>query len=194
MNRTQAVTRMLVAGAVAVAVSFAAPPVAAQGNSSTTSAASPSSGLAGSDSTFVMQTARMNNFEIAAANIAQGSASSPQDKSFAQQMITDHTKAARQLQAAVSQSGTTMTLPTDLDPAGQARLDSLKSARQNFDALYKTQMVSGHQEMYTLFQSYSSKPDANASVKSAIVALMPVVQQHLNSARQLPGAASNSSK
>lgn len=88
-----------------------------------------------------------------------------------------------------------MTLPTDLDPSGQSRLDSLRSGGQNFDALYKSQMVAGHQEMYSLFQNYSSKPDANASVKSAIVALMPVVQQHLNSAKQLPGAnASSTSK
>jgi predicted outer membrane protein len=107
-------------------------------------------------------------------------------------MITDHTKAARQLQSAVSQSGGTVTLPTDLDPSGQARLDSLRNGGQNFDALYKQQMVAGHQEMYSLFQNYSSKPDANAAVKSVVVGLMPVVQQHLNSAKQLPGSGANS--
>jgi putative membrane protein len=184
----------LLLGAAVPAIALTAAPAFAQGNASTNSSASSmtSAGLAGPDSTFVMQTARMNNYEIAAANLAQGKASSQQDKSFAQQMITDHTKAARQLQSAVSQSGKAMTMPTDLDPASQARLDSLKSGGQNFDALYKTQMVAGHQEMYSLFQNYSSKPDANAAVKSVITGLMPIVQQHLNSAKQLPGGGASS--
>ena len=186
--------RALSGGAVAIAVSFAAAPAFAQGNASTAPVSSRASGLAGPDSTFVVQTARMNNFEIAAADLAQRSAATPQDKSFAQQMVIDHSTAARQLQAAVAQAGTTMTLPTNLDPAGQARLDSLRGAGQSFDALYKTQMVSGHQEMFTLFQSYGAKPDANASVKAVITALLPVVQQHLDSAKQLPGPASPSSK
>jgi putative membrane protein len=188
MNRTPPVARGLLTGAAAV--TFAVAPVLAQGNPSSSSS---SSALSGPDSTFVMQTARMNNYELAAANLAQGSASSQQDKSFAQQMITDHTKAASQLQSAVSQSGTKMLLPADLDSAGRARLDSLRNAGRNFDALYKSQMVAGHQEMYSLFQSYSSKPDANASVKAVVVALMPVVQQHLNSAKQLPDSGSSNS-
>jgi putative membrane protein len=189
MYPTPTGARGLLVAAAVTAVALAAAPVPAQGNSSTSSA----SGLSGPDSTFVTQTARMNNYELAAANLAQHSASSQQDKSFAQQMLTDHTKAAKQLQTAVAQTGTTMTLPTDLDPAGQARLDSLRSAGPNFDALYKSQMVAGHQELYSLFQNYSSKPDANASVKTVIVALMPVVQQHLNSAKQLPGGRTSSS-
>ncbi len=192
MNHRTHSTRAKSCGAALAVVALAALSAQAQGTSTSSSTAT-GSNLTGPDSTFVVQAARMNTFEIQSANFAQGSASSQQDKSFAQQMITDHTKAARQLQSAVTQTGSTMTLPTDLDAAGQARLDSLRNSGRNFDALYKTQMVAGHQEMYSLMQNYSSKSDANAAIKSTVTALMPVVQQHLNSAKQLPGSGTSTS-
>jgi putative membrane protein len=142
--------------------------------------------LSGTDKSFLDKTARANNYEIQAAKLVQSMSTNDAYKTYAQMMIDDHTQAAQQLEAAVSLADPTFQLPTDVSPADQKKLDSLKNARDDFDVKYRQQMIEGHAMMHKSFQNYLQGANNNASIKAAISNLQPVVQKHWDAARKLP--------
>ncbi|WP_293458462.1 DUF4142 domain-containing protein [Phenylobacterium sp.] len=124
-------------------------------------------------------------FEILAARLAQQRAQSPAVKSFASQMIKDHTKSTNDLTAAITASGQSLTVPTTLPQAKQAVLDDLnKASPAEFDKDYMGGQVDAHQDALNLLQRYAEDGDVD-QLKSFAAATAPIVQQHLDRAKTI---------
>jgi putative membrane protein len=142
------------------------------------------------DGVFVKKATVSDTYEIAAGRIAETKATSADVKTFANRMITDHTKSSDQLKSILSKKGHTPA-PPPIDPAHKAMLNKLRNAgAQDFDSLYAQQQIQAHQEavmLYTSEQQSGTDPD----IKNFAVQTLPVIQQHLSMAQQLPkgGAA-----
>lgn len=134
---------------------------------------------------FVQMAAVSDMFEIQAARLAQQRAQSPAVKSFASQMIKDHTKSTNDLTAAITASGQSLTVPTALPQDKQAALDDLnKASPTEFDKDYMGGQVDAHQDALNLLQRYAEDGDVD-QLKSFAAATAPVVQQHLDRAKTI---------
>jgi predicted outer membrane protein len=92
----------------------------------------------------------------------------------------------RQLGTAVSQADPSFKLPTDVSPAQQTQLDTLKNAKSDFDAKYRQQMIQSHAMLHSFFQDYLQGANNNASIKAIISNMQPIVQKHWDAAKKLP--------
>src|SRR4030088_526366 len=85
-------------------------------------------GISPATADFVKEVAISDMFEIQSNKIAQdkGNAS---EKSFATQMVTDHTKTSTELKGLVTGGKVKAELPNALDSSHQSKLDKLKGKR-----------------------------------------------------------------
>ena len=81
-------------------------------------------GIAPKTEDFIKEAAMSDMLEIEAAKIAQQKGN-PTEKTFAGQMITDHTKTSSELKGMVS-GDMKAAIPTALDDSSQKKLDKLK--------------------------------------------------------------------
>lgn len=112
-------------------------------------------------------------FEIEASQMALERSADPAVRRFAQAMITDHTEAARQLEATAG----SLQLPKELDPVHRERIAALKNAGANFDRIYVEQQIEAHKEAVSLFTRFSTT-GPNGSLKGWASQLLPMLQQH----------------
>lgn len=142
--------------------------------------------LSAADRSFLRRAARMNAFEIEAGRLAQDSASSDTTQTYARQMVDDHTALGQQLRDSVAGLDESLTLSDSVDANARARLNTLRRSGQRFDATYRQQMITSHQETLSLFQSYAKRKNANPAIRAVIRSAVPNVQMHLSAARRLP--------
>jgi putative membrane protein len=142
--------------------------------------------LSSTDKAFVMKTARANNYEIQAAQLALSMSQNDAYKTYAQMMIDDHTKAGQDLAAAVTAADPSVQLPTGVSASDQTKLDTLKNAKSTFDLKYRQQMIAGHAMLHSFFQDYLQGANNNAGIKAVIQNIQPVVTKHWNEAKKLP--------
>jgi predicted outer membrane protein len=159
----------------------------ASGSTSTSTAAAAAGSLSKADQKIVMDMARANMAEIEAGKLAQSKSQNDQVKNFAQQMIDDHTKALNDVQALAQSKG--VTLPTEPDAKHKAMAAKLGNMSGDaFDRAYMSQAgVSDHKTVHAMLardQSRAKDPD----VKALAAKMLPTVEQHLNSAQQMPTA------
>ncbi|WP_319798922.1 DUF4142 domain-containing protein [Nitrobacter sp.] len=141
-------------------------------------------GVAPSTADFVKQAATSDMLEIEAARIAQQKGND-EEKKFAQQMITDHTKTSNDLKAMVKDGEVKAELPTMLDSSAQAKLDKLRAASpQDFAAIYDPMQVDAHEDAVSLFDRYAKSGD-NAKLKNWAGQTLPMLQHHLAMAQQM---------
>src|ERR1700753_2045261 len=74
---------------------------------------------------FVKEVATSDMMEIAAAKIAEQKGNAD-DKKFASQMITDHTKTSADLKSMVSSGEVKADIPAKLDQSSERKLDKLR--------------------------------------------------------------------
>lgn len=131
---------------------------------------------------FVKEAATSDMLEIAAANIAKGNAD---EKKFAAQMITDHTKTSSELKGLVSSGDVKADLPTKLDEASEKKISKLRDAKPDgFAADYDPMQVSAHKDAVSLFERYSKSGD-NAKLKDWARKTLPTLQHHLEMAQAM---------
>ncbi|WP_161882618.1 DUF4142 domain-containing protein [Deinococcus alpinitundrae] len=133
-----------------------------------------------------MDVATMSNLaEIATSKLALQKSSDASVRAFAQQMITDHTKA----QAELAQLAASKGIKLADKPGADQRLQSDKLATLSgaaFDAMYKMVQVGGHQMTLDLIKTYRTiGKDVQALAYAAKI--QPVVAMHLDMAKALPG-------
>ncbi|MGX4642779.1 DUF4142 domain-containing protein [Massilia sp. SYSU DXS3249] len=141
------------------------------------------------DSKGIMDMAMVNMAEIEMGKLAQSKSQNPEVKTYAQQMIDDHTKGLAEVQAVAQSKG--VTLPTELDTKHKAMSARLaKLSGEKFDREYmKVGGVASHKEAHALLKK-NEKAAKDADVKALTTKMMPVVEQHLKSAQQMPMAKS----
>ena len=138
---------------------------------------------------FIKEAAMSDMLEIDAAKVAQQKGDAD-EKKFAEQMITDHTKTTTELKGLVNGGKVQATLPTALDSSMQSKLDKLKDASgKDFSSDYNSYQVSAHKDAVSLFERYAKGGD-NAELKDWAGKTLPTLQHHLEMAQELGEAPS----
>lgn len=136
---------------------------------------------------FANAVAAADRYEIESAKLAASKTGSPEVKSFAQHMITDHEKSSAELRAAAAKASPPVTVTPALDAAKQAMLDELRAANgPDFDRRFIDQQTNAHQQALLLLRNYvgggQSQPLKDFASKS--ITMVEGHLAHLNSIRQ----------
>jgi putative membrane protein len=140
------------------------------------------------DQQFAAQAGASDQFEIQSSQLALQKSHNPRVRAFAQRMIDDHNKTTQQLTGIASGKG--LTLQPALDQQQQLMLTDLQGQKTSraFDRAYLHDQVVGHQATVEAFQTEVSNGQ-DAQMKDFAQQTLPVIQDHLKSARQLGGRA-----
>ena len=121
------------------------------------------------------------NFEVESSQLALQKSQDAGLRGFAEQMVTDHTKAGEQLEEALSNANMTVAEPPvgeKLDKKHEAMLGKLRNASgAQFDRMYVKMQQDAHKEAVALFSKYA-KNGANAALKSFAQHTLPTLQEH----------------
>ncbi|MBS0250116.1 MAG: DUF4142 domain-containing protein [Proteobacteria bacterium] len=142
---------------------------------------------------FIDKVAVANKFEIDTSQLELKYGKAADVKSFAQQMIGDHTKAGQDFKAALSEAK--IEAPEDaLDIAHTAKYAKLRvfTTESGFDAAYVNEQLSAHKDAVGLFKDYSANGPAGP-VKSFAEKTLPTLEHHLAMVKELHDKMSNSS-
>ena len=146
-------------------------------------------GIAPTTADFVKEVAISDMFEIESSKLAEQKGNA-QEKSFAQQMVTDHTKTSSELKQMVSSGKVKAELPSTLDSSHQGKLDKLRDASgKDFSSDFDSDQVSAHKDAVSLFERYAKSGD-NADLKDWAGKTLPTLQHHLDMAQELGKAPS----
>ncbi|MET4387463.1 putative membrane protein [Bradyrhizobium sp. F1.4.3] len=138
---------------------------------------------------FVKEVAVSDMFEIESCKLAEQKGNA-QEKSFAQQMVADHTKTSSELKSLVGGGKVQATLPTALDSSHQSKLDKLKGATgKDFSSDFDSYQTSAHEDAVSLFERYAKGGD-NAALKDWAGKTLPTLRHHLDMAQELGKAPS----
>ena len=154
--------------------------------SAASAAASSSSKVARADQAFMHQLAQTNLAEIAAGKIAQEKATTEGVKTYAQQMIDDHTSAQSELQTMADAKA--VTLPKTPDAAHQAaakKMQGLSGAA--FDRSYVAHAGTADHKAAVRLLTQVSKTAADPDLKAYGAKMLPKVQGHLDMVPQTKG-------
>ena len=135
------------------------------------------------DNKFLKDAAIGAMVEVELGKIAVQKASSDAVKQFAQKMVDDHTKANEELrQIAIT---TNINVPDALDSKHQSRVDKLsKLSGTEFDRAYIKDQLKDHQQDVKEFQNEAENGNREA-VKNFASKTLPMLQEHLNMAKDL---------
>jgi len=133
------------------------------------------------DQKFVEEAATGGMAEVEAGKLAQTKASAASVKTFAQQMVADHTKANDQLKQIALGKG--IMLPTGPDRSHSRDLEKAgKLQGAEFDREYMKMMVADHKKTVSLFEK-EAKSGKDAELKSFAATMLPDLQKHLQMAQ-----------
>jgi putative membrane protein len=139
-------------------------------------------GVAPKTADFVKQAAISDMFEIQSSKIAVTKLTGPQ-KSFAEQMITDHTKTTKELTPQAKAAK--IPLPKDMDSTHKKMINKLNSlSGAEFQKEYFDDQVSAHKDAVSLFQRYGNGGD-NQKLRDWASKTLPTLQHHLEMAQNL---------
>jgi putative membrane protein len=136
------------------------------------------------DAGFVTNASGAGLAEIEAAKLADTNAGSEKVKTFAHQIIADHTKAGEELKslAAGDRGYATAESPP---PANQKDIDALKMLNgAAFDKEFAKVMVADHQKAVAIFEVEVEK-GSNKDLQAFAKKTLPTLKDHLKMARAL---------
>jgi len=123
---------------------------------------------------FVKVVTSSNAFEIESSKLAEQKAKDADVKTFAAQMIKDHTLAGEELKKAAALGDEA----PKLSPKHAAMIETLKGAsEQDFQPLYIDMQTVAHMEAVTLFATYAKGGDDKA-VKKFAAETLPKLEMH----------------
>ena len=125
---------------------------------------------------------------MTSSELAQEKSKRDDVKSFAAQMIADHTAAGKKLEQISAEAGVT---PAETG-VGQKNeytddLEELQKAA-DFDAGYIDQQVTAHEDAVNLFESYGKDGD-DAKLKAFAAETLPTLKRHLEHVKKLKDAS-----
>jgi putative membrane protein len=121
--------------------------------------------------------------EVELGKVAQQKASDSQVKSFAERMVTDHTKANDELKSLAGNKG--VTLPTSLDKDHQKDSEKMQRLQgPEFDREYMKHMVKDHKKTVSDFEK-QAKSGKDNDLKQFASKTLPTLQEHLKMAQQI---------
>ena len=141
-------------------------------------------GISPSTPDFVKQVAISDMFEIESNKLGEQKGNAA-EKSFASQMVKDHTKTSNELKELVASGKVKAELPAALDSAHQSKLDKLKSKTgKDFSSDFVSMQEDAYEDAVSLFERYSKGGD-NADLKNWAGKTLPALKHHLEMAKAL---------
>jgi putative membrane protein len=135
------------------------------------------------DTVFVKTAASAGLHEVELGKIASEKAKNEDIKKFAQQMVTDHTKANEELKAAAKAAR--IEVPEKMNETHQKHVDTFKNYKgTDFDADYLKHTVTDHNDSVALF-TRASKEAKNPQLRDFATKTLPTIQKHLEMAKKL---------
>jgi putative membrane protein len=157
-------------------------PGAAQGTAGT-------SGTANVDRDFVENQIADGQAEIALGQLASQRASNPAVREFGEMMVRDHQKAGDELKQLASKHNIQLNASID-DEHNDLRERLSKLSGAEFDREYMKAMVEDHEEAVNDTQEKAERGD-NSEIKQWASKTLPVLQQHLERAKQIQNQLGN---
>jgi putative membrane protein len=135
---------------------------------------------------FVREAAMSDMFEIQSSQLAEQKSNDAATKTFAQKMVTDHTKTTTEMKSMMSSGKLKgVEAPTAMASSQQSMLDKLKGLNGNdFTKQYHDDQVSAHKDAVSLFERYGKGGD-NPELKDWANKTLPTLQDHLKMAQDL---------
>ncbi|GAA4000156.1 DUF4142 domain-containing protein [Sphingomonas humi] len=130
---------------------------------------------------FVAMAASSDLFEIESSRLALQRSQNAMTRMHAQMMIRDHSNTSAQLRAVAAGAG--IGVPIQMLPMHAALLNDLQRAG-NFDAAYRAQQVTSHQQALALHDNYARHGD-NPQLRGVAASAVPIVRGHLDHARRM---------
>jgi putative membrane protein len=141
-------------------------------------------GVAPKTEDFVTEAASSDMFEIESSKLAAERAD-PATKTFAQQMITDHTKTSMELKQMVDGGKVKAAIPTAMSASYQSMLDKLKGLQgDDFTKQYHADQEDVHEDAVDLFKRYGAEGE-NAELKAWAAKTTPALEHHLQMATDM---------
>ncbi len=132
--------------------------------------------------------AAAGQFEIQSSQLALQKSQNDAVKQFAQRMIEDHTKLGEKLKTTLQNAN----IPVPDEPLSgevQRKLTQLQAADgANFERLYINDQVKAHKKAVRLLRRYA-KRGGNDALKQFASEALPMIQKHLELARDLRESA-----
>lgn len=124
-----------------------------------------------------------NLFEIETSKLALQQAEDAKVKTFAQQMIDDHTKATAELKTVAQKAGAKV--PTALDAEHKKLLEDLRAQKGgDFDDDYIEAQVDAHEKAVALFGDYAKSGD-QAELKAFAAKTLPTLEMHYDHVQKM---------
>jgi putative membrane protein len=125
-------------------------------------------------------------FEIVSSQHALQMSRDPAVRSFAQMMVSDHTRMMNEMMAMAPAMGMNMaSMP--MMPKHAAMLQRLRAASAaDFDMMYKREQMMAHEEAMMMHRAYAARGD-DPKLKAMAARAVPMIQMHMSRARALPG-------
>jgi putative membrane protein len=140
-------------------------------------------GITPATADFVKEAASSDMFEIQSSQLAEQKSQDQQTKTFAAQMITDHTKTTSELKPLAQAAK--VEIPSGMLAAHQKMLDKLNGLNgDDFTKQYHDDQVSAHKDAVSLFQRYGKGGD-NDQIKNWASKTVPALEHHLQMAQDL---------
>jgi len=138
------------------------------------------------DAEFVMNAADGGMMEVELGKLAQQKASDDRVKEFGQMMIDDHSKANNELSSLAQTKN--ITILANVSEDKQQKIDDLsQKSGKDFDKAYMDLMVEDHQEDVDDFRDAANRAH-DADVKAWAADKLPVLEQHLQKAKEIKDA------
>jgi len=137
------------------------------------------------DQTFAKKAAQGGKAEVELGHLAEKHAQSDEVKKFGKRMVTDHSKANKELMAVVEKNK--LEVPKGIGKEHKALFDKLsKLDGKEFDVEYMKAMVKDHEEDVAEFAE-AAKTLKNDELKAFAANTLPVIQEHLKMAKSISG-------
>lgn len=148
---------------------------------STTGSAMAASNLSEDDRRFMEKAAIGGLFEVSTGSAVSPKAKKPEVKSFADRMVSDHSKASDELKQLATAKG--VTLPADMDDEHKQKMQSIVSAA-DVDKAYMEEMAKDHDKDVKEFEEAAQKAQ-DPDLKAWIEKTLPVLKDHQRNAHSI---------
>ncbi|MFJ2991407.1 DUF4142 domain-containing protein [Pandoraea sp. NPDC087047] len=137
---------------------------------------------AGIDAEFVDNAQKAGKAEVQASQVAVQHSGNPAVRRFAQQMVTDHSKANEALRQLAAKKGVSVLNDAAVDPD----IEALKGKKgREFDVAYLALAgPEAHEQAVTLFQTEAEKGQ-DTDLRGFAGKMLPTLRHHLSEAREV---------
>lgn len=145
------------------------------------------------DRDFMEKAAHSGFAEVESSKLAIEKATSPEIKTFAEQMVKDHTQTNEELAALAQARGVKLPDGPSMVQKGKMKLLSTADG-SDFDRRYAESMgIEAHRDTIDLFEK-ASRNAKDPEIKAFATGKLPALRHHLEMAQQLPQAKNKDRK